>query len=90
MLVLKLIESTLMDVLSGRTRTGSVAGDIRFNGHPTDPLWRREIVYVQQQDLFLETMTCREILVGLSVVPSYNRIRAPANMLTRSHSLLLL
>ncbi|TPX32050.1 hypothetical protein SmJEL517_g04742 [Synchytrium microbalum] len=56
-------KSSLLDVLSGRTQSGKVTGDIRFNGHPSDTLWRQEIGYVQQTDLFLDTLTCREILV---------------------------
>ncbi|TPX30201.1 hypothetical protein SmJEL517_g06179 [Synchytrium microbalum] len=55
-------KSTLMDVLSGRARGGQATGDIRFNNFASDAIWRKSIGYVQQEDLFWETLTVRETL----------------------------
>ena len=60
------IESTLMDVLSGRFDGGHVTGDIRFNNHAADVQWRRSIGYVQQDDLFWEMLSVYETLVSFT------------------------
>ncbi|TPX39746.1 hypothetical protein SeMB42_g06261 [Synchytrium endobioticum] len=55
-------KSSLMDVLSGRARGGRATGDVRFNNRSTDARWRARMAYVQQEDIFYETLTVRETL----------------------------
>ncbi|KAG2016847.1 hypothetical protein GB937_006049 [Aspergillus fischeri] len=55
-------KTTLLDVLASRVTTGIVTGDICVNGHPRDISFQRQVGYVQQQDIHLETTTIREAL----------------------------
>ena len=55
-------KTTLLNVLSSRTTTGIIAGDIFVNGHMRAVSFQRETGYVQQQDLHLDTSTVREAL----------------------------
>ncbi|KAF7587765.1 hypothetical protein BBP40_006725 [Aspergillus hancockii] len=55
-------KTTLLDVLASRVTTGIVTGDICVNGHPRDVSFQRQVGYVQQQDIHLETATIREAL----------------------------
>ena len=59
-----MIETTLLNVLSGRARGGHATGDVRFNNEAADSRWRSAVGYVQQEDLFFETLTVRETLVS--------------------------
>ena len=58
-----ILESTLMDTLTGRARGGTITGDIRFNNYVSDVQWRRSIGYVMQDDIFWEALTVHETLV---------------------------
>lgn len=55
-------KTTLLDTLAQRTSIGILTGDMLVNGKPLDPSFQRKTGYVQQQDLHLETTTCREAL----------------------------
>lgn len=55
-------KTTLLDVLSQRTTTGSLFGEIYFNGKPRNTDFRRKIGYVQQEDIHCPTLTIRESL----------------------------
>ncbi|TPX48807.1 hypothetical protein SeLEV6574_g01840 [Synchytrium endobioticum] len=55
-------KTTLLNVLSGRARGGRATGDVRFNNEDVDAWWQSAVGYVQQQDLFFETLTVRETL----------------------------
>ncbi|KAL1612153.1 Multidrug resistance protein [Paraconiothyrium brasiliense] len=55
-------KTTLLDVLSQRTTTGTLIGEIYFNGTPRGIDFRRKTAYVQQQDLHCPTSTVREAL----------------------------
>ncbi|KAJ8600497.1 hypothetical protein CTAYLR_010063 [Chrysophaeum taylorii] len=45
-------KTTLLDVLASRKKTGKIEGDIRLNGHPTDPIsFSRISGYVEQLDV---------------------------------------
>ncbi|TPX37415.1 hypothetical protein SmJEL517_g00649 [Synchytrium microbalum] len=55
-------KTTLLNVLSGRARGGHATGDVRFNNEPSDARWRSAVGYVQQEDIFFETLTVRETL----------------------------
>lgn len=55
-------KTTLLDVLSQRTTTGSLSGEIYSNGKPRQIEFRRKIGYVQQQDIHCATLTIRESL----------------------------
>ncbi|KAL4903558.1 hypothetical protein BDW74DRAFT_185970 [Aspergillus multicolor] len=55
-------KTTLLDILANRVTTGIVTGDICVNGRPRDPSFQRQVGYVQQQDVHLQTATVREAL----------------------------
>ncbi|KAL4882943.1 ABC-2 type transporter-domain-containing protein [Aspergillus karnatakaensis] len=55
-------KTTLLDLLANRVTTGVITGDICVNGRPRDASFQRQVGYVQQQDLHLETATVREAL----------------------------
>ncbi|KAK1149844.1 Multidrug resistance protein [Aspergillus melleus] len=55
-------KTTLLDVLANRVTTGVVTGEICVNGRPRDASFQRQVGYVQQQDVHLETTTVREAL----------------------------
>lgn len=55
-------KTTLLDVLSQRTTTGDLSGEIYFNGKPRNSDFRRKTGYVQQQDIHCATSTVRESL----------------------------
>ncbi|KAL3474110.1 ATP-binding cassette transporter [Aspergillus californicus] len=55
-------KTTLLDVLANRVTTGVVSGDIHVNSRPRDASFQRQVGYVQQQDIHLETATVREAL----------------------------
>ncbi|KAL2847099.1 ABC-2 type transporter-domain-containing protein [Aspergillus pseudodeflectus] len=55
-------KTTLLDVLANRVTTGVITGDICVNGRPRDLSFQRQVGYVQQQDLHLQTTTVREAL----------------------------
>ncbi|KAL3456007.1 ATP-binding cassette transporter [Aspergillus heterothallicus] len=55
-------KTSLLDVLANRVTTGIITGDICVNGRPRDVSFQREVGYVQQQDLHLQTTTVREAL----------------------------
>lgn len=56
-------KSTLLDLLAGRKTTGTVEGQILFNGVPRTPSLKRTIGYVEQTDMLLGTVTVRELLM---------------------------
>ncbi|CAM9737972.1 unnamed protein product [Ascophyllum nodosum] len=62
-------KTTLLDVLAGRKTGGTVAGDIRLNGHPKiqETFNRRDTIlvagYVEQQDMHSTVVTVREALM---------------------------
>ncbi|KAL4737919.1 ABC-2 type transporter-domain-containing protein [Aspergillus similis] len=55
-------KTTLLDVLANRVTTGLVTGDICVNGRHREISFQRQVGYVQQQDIHLETTTVREAL----------------------------
>ena len=55
-------KTTLLDVLSGRTTTGNLIGEIYYNGQPRRTDFQRKTGYVQQQDIHCPTSTVRESL----------------------------
>ncbi|KAL2816614.1 ABC-2 type transporter-domain-containing protein [Aspergillus cavernicola] len=55
-------KTTLLDVLANRVTSGIVTGDICVNGRPRETSFQRQVGYVQQQDIHLETATVREAL----------------------------
>ena len=57
-------KTTLLNVLSQRTESGVVEGDILIDGQPLTDIgaFRRSIGFVQQQDLHLEKLTVYESL----------------------------
>ncbi|KAL4812200.1 ABC-2 type transporter-domain-containing protein [Aspergillus spinulosporus] len=55
-------KTTLLDVLANRVTTGVVTGEICVNGCHRDTSFQRQVGYVQQQDIHLETTTVREAL----------------------------
>ena len=57
-------KTTLLNVLSQRTESGFVEGDILIDGKPLTDInsFRRSIGFVQQQDLHLEKLTVQESL----------------------------
>ncbi|KAI3275866.1 hypothetical protein CBS147309_3602 [Penicillium roqueforti] len=55
-------KTTLMNVLARRMTIGVVTGDMFVNGRELDASFARNIGYVQQQDLHVETCTIREAL----------------------------
>lgn len=56
-------KTTLLNALSDRLTTGVVTSGIRMvNGGPLESSFQRDIGYVQQQDLHLQTSTVREAL----------------------------
>ncbi|KAL2848368.1 ABC-2 type transporter-domain-containing protein [Aspergillus pseudoustus] len=70
-------KTTLLDVLANRVTTGVVTGDIYVNGRPRDISFQRQVGYVQQQDLHLQTTTVREALQFSAC------LRQPADIPTR-------
>ncbi|KAF2878465.1 P-loop containing nucleoside triphosphate hydrolase protein [Massariosphaeria phaeospora] len=55
-------KTTLLDVLAGRVSTGTISGQIAYQGMPYIDTFRRRIGFVQQQDIHLSTSTVREAL----------------------------
>ncbi|XP_070547937.1 protein white-like [Ptychodera flava] len=56
-------KSTLLDAITFRTKNGlEVDGNILTNGEPADDSITSAMAYVQQEDLFLSTLTVREHL----------------------------
>jgi ABC-type multidrug transport system ATPase subunit len=56
-------KSTLLDVLAGRKTSGVISGIVRFNGEKRTPSMRRQLGYVEQQDVLLGTLTVRQMLM---------------------------
>jgi ATP-binding cassette, subfamily G (WHITE), member 2, PDR len=54
---------TLLDTLANRVTTGVVTGRMLVNGHERGNSFQRNIAYVQQQDLHIQTSTVREALM---------------------------
>ncbi|KAK7535272.1 ABC-2 type transporter [Phyllosticta citribraziliensis] len=67
-------KTTLLDALAQRTTMGVITGDMLVNGKPLAESFQRNIGYVQQQDLHLETSTVRESLQFSA------RLRQPKNV----------
>ncbi|KJE93071.1 hypothetical protein CAOG_009727 [Capsaspora owczarzaki ATCC 30864] len=65
-------KSTMLDVLSMRKNTGNVEGRVLINGHERNSSFYKMSSYVPQEDLFLPTVTVRE------VVMYYATLRMPA------------
>lgn len=55
-------KSTLLKILTQEVSVGIVSGDIRIGGQPMSESVRRDVGYVQQQDVLLPTSTVREAL----------------------------
>jgi ABC-type multidrug transport system ATPase subunit/ABC-type multidrug transport system permease subunit len=56
-------KTTLMDVISGRTTSGTITGEILVNGRPKNPAeFSRVMGYVEQQDLHIGLCTVEEAL----------------------------
>ncbi|CCF60478.1 hypothetical protein KAFR_0K01230 [Kazachstania africana CBS 2517] len=57
-------KTTLLNVLSQRTQTGIVSGELLIDGQPLTDIesFRRSIGFVQQQDVHLNLLTVRESL----------------------------
>ncbi|XP_070548164.1 protein white-like [Ptychodera flava] len=56
-------KSTLLDAITFRTKNGlEVDGNILTNGEPADDSITSDMAYVQQEDMFLSTLTVREHL----------------------------
>ena len=56
-------KTTLMEVLSGQSKTGEVIGNLYLNGHPSDINTIKKISsFVFQDDIILKTMTVKEAL----------------------------
>ncbi|KAL1877315.1 hypothetical protein Plec18167_005005 [Paecilomyces lecythidis] len=53
---------TLLDTLSQRISVGVITGEMHVNGRPLSSSFQRNVGYVQQQDLHLDTTTVREAL----------------------------
>jgi ABC-type multidrug transport system ATPase subunit len=51
-----------MDVLANGVATGVVTGEICVNGRLPDTFFQRQVGYIQQQDIHLETLTVRGAL----------------------------
>lgn len=56
-------KTTLLDTLAQRMRVGVLSGEMLVNGKPLPAAFQRNVGYVQQQDLHLETTTVREALL---------------------------
>lgn len=52
----------MLDVLASRVTTGVITGEVYVNGNLRDASFQRQVGYVQQQDIHLETTTVREAL----------------------------
>ncbi|RKP11729.1 P-loop containing nucleoside triphosphate hydrolase protein, partial [Piptocephalis cylindrospora] len=70
-------KTSLLNVLSGEARTGSMNGQIHINGEEVKGKDVRELTgFVQQDDVILETMTVREAVTMsalLRIPPSVDR-----------------
>lgn len=67
-------KSTLLDVLAGRKTGGQIDGLICIDGVPKDEMFPRLVGYVEQSNIFLPTLTVREVLL-------YNaRMRLPEDL----------
>jgi ATP-binding cassette subfamily G (WHITE) protein 2 (PDR) len=55
-------KTSLVDTLAHRTMVGVVEGDICLGSEVPDANFRRNIGYVQQEDIHLPTTTVREVL----------------------------
>ncbi|KAJ3203451.1 ATP-binding cassette sub- G member 2 [Dinochytrium kinnereticum] len=56
-------KTTLLNCLSGRLATGTLSGNILYNGKPRDPrTWRKTMAFVEQQDVLYSQITVRETL----------------------------
>ncbi|KAB5517392.1 ABC-2 type transporter-domain-containing protein [Coniochaeta sp. 2T2.1] len=55
-------KTTLLDTLAQRISSGIITGEFRVGGEPIPNSFKRDVAYVQQQDIHLETSTVRETL----------------------------
>ena len=55
-------KTTLLNVLAGRIAGGVITGDILVNGKKRGRDWKRIVGYVQQEDVFQETLTVEETI----------------------------
>jgi len=55
-------KSTLLDVLAGRKTTGTIGGDLLFNGRPRGPSVIRTTAYVLQDNVHIGVLTVRQTL----------------------------
>ncbi|THC96962.1 hypothetical protein EYZ11_003570 [Aspergillus tanneri] len=55
-------KTTLLKILTQQVSTGIVSGDIRIGGRPVSESVRRDVGYVQYQNVLLPTSTVREAL----------------------------
>ena len=55
-------KTTLLNALAQRVSYGTVVGDFYLDGRPLPVSFKRNVAYVQQQDVHLETSTVREAL----------------------------
>ncbi|OLY82055.1 ABC transporter G family member 7 [Smittium mucronatum] len=56
-------KTTLLNVLAGRIMGGTVTGEVLFNGEKRDrKTFKRDVAYVQQDDLLFGTLTTKETL----------------------------
>ncbi len=55
-------KTSLLNVLSGRVRTGTVEGKVLYNGVPLNKAMKGKVFgYVLQQDALQENLTVREV-----------------------------
>lgn len=59
---MNLAQTTLLDTLAGRLEVGSLSGELFLDGGSLPKSFRRNMGYVQQQDVHLPTQTVREAL----------------------------
>lgn len=53
-------KTVLLDVLSGRIKTGKATGDVLVNRKKRDLSWKQQAAYVEQEDLMYPYLTVRE------------------------------
>ncbi|GIJ87067.1 hypothetical protein Asppvi_005969 [Aspergillus pseudoviridinutans] len=67
-------KTTLLDVIAQRVSTGVVSGEFMANGRSLGKNFARQVGYVQQQDLHLDTATVRESIYFSAI------LRQPASI----------